>query len=225
MKHLLPSFLPPALRQMSFWRPISLVSCMLLAACAPSLQSSAPLAEVYVLRPSVSAVQVERPLKLQVLPVRVRPGYATDAILRSGPDRTLDVYAASRWPDVLPRVVEGMLVDGLKAAGIGEVLEPLSSARGEALLQVVVRRFDADYSMDPRQPRVHLQFDITLLDRARREVLTSFTVESVVPVAQNRMSVIVAAFEQASGEVLKQLSQALSDPALPRAVPSQPEGV
>ena len=225
MKYVPPSFLLPSRWSSSFWRPISLVVCMFLAACTASLQSSAPRAEVYVLRPIVSAVQVESPFRLQVLPVRVRPGYATDAILRSGPDRTLDVYAASRWPDVLPRVVEGMLVDGLKAAGIGEVLEPLSSARAEALLQVVVRRFDADYSMDPRQPRVHVQLDITLLDRARRDVLTSFTVGSVVPVAQNRMSAIIAAFEQAGSEVLTQLSQALSDPALPRAVASQPEAV
>lgn len=206
-----------------FWRTISLSVCLLLAACTPSLQSSAPRAEVYVLRPLVSVVQVERPLRVQLLPVRVRPGYGTDAILRSGPDRTLDVYAASRWPDVLPRVVEGVLVDGLKAAGIGEVLEPLSSARAELLLQAVVRRFDADYSTDSRQPRVHVLFDITVMDRTRREVLASFPVASVVPVAQNRMSAIVAAFEQATGEVLNQLSRALSEPGRLPTMTAEPE--
>lgn len=200
-------------RRWSKGRLISLIALLGLAACTPSLQSEAPTRDMYVLRPVVTPVVAERPLRLQVLPVRVRPGYASDAILRSGPDRTLDIFAASRWPDALPRVVEGLLVDGLQSAGVGEVLEPLSSARADWLLQVVVRRFDADYSGGERSPQVRVSWDVLVMDRVRREVAVSFSVESTVPATQNRMSPIIAAFEQASADALSQVAQRLADPA------------
>jgi cholesterol transport system auxiliary component len=193
------------------WRAISLVMAFVLAACTPSLQSQAPSPEIYFLRPTLAPVVNERPLQLQILPVRTRPGYASDAILRIGPERTLDIFAASRWPDVLPRVVEGLLVDGLKSAGVGQVLEPLSSGRADRLVQVVVRRFDADYSQTPRQPRVHVSWDVMVLDRVRRDVVMSFTVESMVPATENRMGSIIAAFEQASADALGQTAQRLAD--------------
>lgn len=194
------------------WRLFSLALLGTLTGCTPSLQSKAPSPDVYQLRPVLAQASVERPLRLQVLTVRVRPGYATDDILRSGPDRRLEIFAASRWPDVLPRMIEGLLVDGLKSAGLGEVLEPLSAGRADWLLQGVVRRFDVDYSADPRQPRIHVTLDITVMERARREVVLSFTVASVVPASQNRMGAIITAFELASAEALAQIAQRLADP-------------
>jgi ABC-type uncharacterized transport system auxiliary subunit len=204
------------------WRVISLGLVFVLTACAPSLQSQAPARDIYLLRPSVSQVAPERLLTLQILPVRVRPGYASDAILRLGPERTLDIFAASRWPDVLPRVVEGLLVDGLNAAGLGRVLEPLSSGRADGLVQVVVRRFEADYSSGARLPQVHVIWDVTVLDRARREVAVSFTAESVVPVAENRLGSIIGAFEEATANVLSQSAERLAEPAWRSGIMREP---
>lgn len=187
----------------------SLMSLLWMTGCTPSLQSREPASETYVLRPTVMPLVVQQPLSLQVLPVRARPGYATDSVLRSGPERILTTFAASRWPDALPRMVEGLLVDGLKAAGLGEVLEPLSSARADLLLQAVILRFDADYGAGGREPRIHLALDVTLMGRVRRETIASFTVQSIVPVSQNRMGVIVAGFEQAAADLVTEIARRL----------------
>lgn len=189
---------------------IAWIAALSLTACVSGFESRAPVADVYVLRPSVEAAQSLHDLRVQILPVRVRSGYATDAILRSGPDRTLDVLAASRWPDVLPRMWEGLLVDGLKSAGLGDVLEPLSSARADWLIQVVIRRFDLDET-GSRARAVRIAMDVAVLDRTRRESRLSFAVETQVPVTENRMRVIIAAFEQASGQILADIAQRLGE--------------
>lgn len=187
------------------------VATLSLTACVSGFESRAPVADIYILRPAIEATQSQQGLRMQILPVRVRSGYATDAILRSGPDRTLDVFAASRWPDTVPRMWEGLLVDGLKGAGVGEVLEPLSSARADWLLQVVVRRFDLDET-GSRERAVRVAMDVAVLDRTRRASQLSFSVEAEVPVAENRMRAIIAAFEQASTQILTDIAQRLSEP-------------
>ncbi len=189
---------------------IALIAALSLTACVSGFESRAPVADVYVLRPAIEAAQPPQDLRVQILPVRVRSGYATDAILRSGPGRTLDVLAASRWPDALPRMWEGLLVDGLKSAGVGDVLEPLSSARADWLIQVVIRRFDLDET-GSRERAVRIAMDVAVLDRTRRESRLSFAVEAQVPVAENRMRAIIAAFEQASSLILTDIAKRVGE--------------
>lgn len=189
---------------------IAWIAALSLTACVSGFESRAPVTDVYVLRPTIEASRSLQDLRVQILPVRVRSGYATEAILRSGPDRTLDVLAASRWPDALPRMWEGLLVDGLKSSGFGDVLEPLSSARADWLIQVVIRRFDLDETRSGERA-VRIEMDVTVMDRTRRESRLSFAVEAQVPVIENRMRAIIAAFEQASTQILTDIALRLGE--------------
>lgn len=91
-----------------------------LGACTSMLQSRQPPPVTYVLRPATvatAATSSETTLEsVQVLDVVAYPGLDTDAILLTDvANRKLDVFAASRWPERLPRVLETHIQDALRA--------------------------------------------------------------------------------------------------------------
>ena len=189
----------------------------MLAACGGLLTSREPAPVTYVLRPVAASVAARAggapsptaasaassPVSLQVQRVVVAPGYARDEILLTHPDRRLDQYAASRWPDALPAVVERLAVDALRQHGawsaVHDAAAPLPATQ---LLRLTVRRFDAEYAAAGRAPVVRVVIDATVARRDDRALLDSFTVEASAQASEDRMSAIVAAFEQAAGEAL-----------------------
>lgn len=183
-----------------------------LTGCSGLLGSRAEAPVTYVLRPTVAApaapVAATAP-SLQVQRVVVAPGYSRDEILLTEPDRRLGQYAASRWPDALPAVVERLAVDALRQHGawsaVHDAAAPLSATH---LLRLTVRRFDAEYIALGRAPTVRVVIDATVASRGERALLASFTVETSAVAAEDRMSAIVAAFEQAAGEAMDRLARA-----------------
>jgi ABC-type uncharacterized transport system auxiliary subunit len=75
------------------------------------------------------------------------------------------------------------------------------------LLQLHVRRFEADYTGSETAPVARVVFDCTLGRRQGREVLANFTVSGEVAAPANHLSQVVAAFEQATGTALNALAQ------------------
>ncbi|MFM7707565.1 MAG: ABC-type transport auxiliary lipoprotein family protein, partial [Gammaproteobacteria bacterium] len=145
---------------------------------------------------------------LQVQRVAVAPGYSRDEILLTQPDRRLDVYAASRWPDALPVVVERLVVDALRQHGGWSVVHDAAAPfAADLLLRVTVRRFDAEYTTVGGPPTARVVLDATLARRGDRAVLSAFTAEASSAAAEDRMSAIVAAFERATGEALSELAR------------------
>jgi len=205
---------------------ISLIAMTLLTAGCGSLFSSRAEAPVtYVLRPvfggtpSVAGGAGSPSLDgvvVQVGTVAAAPGYATDAILATLPDRRLDVFAASRWPDALPRVVETLAVQALRTVGVAahDAAAPIAATH---LLRVTVRRFDAEYRAAATAPVARVVLEVEVLRRADRQVVEQFAVEGEAMAGTNRMGVIVAAFEDASAQALSALAGRASE-ALTRNV-------
>lgn len=198
---------------------ISLAAITLLVAGCGSLFASRGVAPVtYVLRPSFDSAQFA--ISAAVSPkagqpiVRVEsaaaPGYATDAILATLPDRRLDIFAASRWPDVLPRVIENLAVQALRTAGIAahEVAAPVASTHS---LRITARRFDAEYRDSATPPMVRIILDVVVLRGADRQVVGQFTVEAEAPAAANRMAPIVTAFEAAAKQALSAVATRVAE--------------
>lgn len=190
---------------------LALVALLASSGCSSLLPSSGAAPVTYVLRPAVvaqasaSAAPVS---SLQVQRVAVAPGYARDEVLLTQPDRRLDVYAASRWPDTLPVVMERLVVDALRQRGAWSVVHDAAAPfAADRLLRVTVRRFDAEYAALGRPPTVRVVLDATLARRGDRAVVSSFTVEAAQAASADRMSAIVAAFEQATGEALDRLAE------------------
>ena len=189
--------------------PAAVLLSLALGGCGSLLSSRTPAPVTYVLRPAVSAMPpaADTAPSMQVQRVASAPGYARDEILLTQPDRRLDVYASSRWPDMLPVVVERLVVDALRRRGAWSVVHDAAAPyAADRLLRVTVRRFDAEYAVAGQPPTVHVVFDATLARRGERAVVAAFTVEGSAVASDDRMSAIVAAFEQASGEALVALA-------------------
>ena len=190
--------------------PLAFLLALALGGCGSLLTSRTPSPVTYVLRPAASAAQpaADAAPSLQVQRVASAPGYARDEILLTQPDRRLDIYASSRWPDTLPVVVERLVVDALRRRGAWSVVHDAAAPyAADRLLRVTVRRFDAEYPAAGRPPTVRVVFDATLARRGERTVVAAFSVEGSAVASEDRMSAIVAAFEQASGEALAALAE------------------
>jgi cholesterol transport system auxiliary component len=195
------------MRRTPFKVALTLTLSASLAGCSGLLGSREPAPVTYVLRPVVASVATSAASaapSLQVQRVVVAPGYARDEILRTEPDRRLGQYAASRWPDALPTVVERLAVDALRQHGawsaVHDAAAPIAATQ---LLRLTVRRFDAEYAALGRAPTVRVVIDATVVRRSDRMLLAAFTVEASAAASEDRMSVIVAAFERAAGEAME----------------------
>lgn len=209
---------------------VAIVVLMLLAAlaltgCGNLLTSRKAPTVTYVLRPAFPTAQevegampsVARPV-VQVIDVVAAPGYAGDAILATRPDRRLDFFAASRWPDGLENVVESLAVEALRRRG-AEAHDAAAPVKSAFTVRLDLRRFDADYRDGAALPVIRIELAAVVGRRADRAVLGTVPVQVAVEASANRMSAIVAAFERAAGEALT----ATADGAL-RVIEAAPAG-
>lgn len=180
-----------------------------LAACSGGLHSDSPAAQVYVLRAAVHPqAELTRPTaSLRVGRPIAGPGLDSDHILLVQSDHRMSYYVASRWPADLPAVVEALTVDSLRTSGAWATVQDSGSAfSSDYLLQIVIRRFEADYAVNPATPEVHVVFDCTVGRRAGREIVASFVAEGSATAAANRLGDVVAAFEEAANKALGDLA-------------------
>jgi cholesterol transport system auxiliary component len=176
-----------------------------LAACSGGLHSDAPATQVYVLRASVHPqAELTRPIaSLHVNRPMAAPGLDSDHILLVQSDHRMSYFVASRWPADLPGVVESLAVDTLRTTGVWTTVQDSGSAfSSDYLLQIVIRRFEADYSVSPSAPQVHVVLDCTVGRHTGREVIAGFVAEGSSTAAANRLGDVVSAFEDASNKAL-----------------------
>jgi cholesterol transport system auxiliary component len=180
-----------------------------LTACSGIFHSSKPATQVYVLRAAIHprsdlthanvSLYVSRPI--------AAPGLDSDHILLVQSDHRMSYYVASRWPAGLPSVVEALVADTLRSSGAWSTVQDSASAfSSDYLLQIAIRRFEADYSVSPGAPEVHVVFDCTVGRRAGREVIDSFVAEGSSTAAANRLGAVVSAFEDAANKALDEIA-------------------
>ena len=195
------------LRQVRKFAAVSLTAA--LAACSGGLHSDSPATQIYVLRaavhlpaeptPPTESLHVSRPM--------AGPGLDSDHILLVQSDHRMNYYVASRWPSDLPTLVESLAVDTLRTTGAWTTVQDSGSAfSSDYLLQIVIRRFEADYSAGAGAPAVHVVLDCTVGRRSGREVIGSFVAEGSSSAAANRLGDVVAAFENAANQALADIA-------------------
>ena len=145
--------------------------------------------------PVAPTVQLPRP--------SADPGLATQLITLVRSDHRMDYYLGSRWAGDLPDVVESLAIDTLRASGAwSAVHESPSPFLADYLLQINIRRFEADYTEGGVAPKVHVVLDCTLARRIGRDLVASFVAEGEAAATENRLSSVVSAFEKAANAAL-----------------------
>lgn len=201
----------------------AIVPLLVLAGCTGLLRSNLPPEQVYYLRAMSSPSERAQPANLSSVRVgRPVPGPGLDSshIMLLESDRRMSFYNASRWPAVLPEVVEEMTVESLRASSSwSDVQSSESSFPADYLLQIRIRRFDADYesssaaSHSSAAPQVQVVLDCTFGRRAGRDVISTFTAEGSAVASANKVSAVVAAFEDAANMALSSVVTHVADAA------------
>jgi ABC-type uncharacterized transport system auxiliary subunit len=123
-------------------------------------------------------------------------------------DHRMNFYIGSRWPAPVADVLEALAVETLRASGAWTSVEDSTSPfPSDYLLQVAVRRFEADYTAGGAFPEVHVTLDCIIGTRAGRDVVATFLASGTALATANRVGDVVSAFEQATGAALGALSQ------------------
>jgi cholesterol transport system auxiliary component len=201
---------------------------MLVSGCSGLLHSEDPPVQIYVLRaavtPNVAAAEQAQaldaartasgasakspPPSLQVPRPQADPGLANELITLVQSDHRMDRYAGSSWPGPLPDVVETLAIDTLRASGgWSAVNDAPSPFTADYLLQINIRRFEADYTGGGDAPKVYVTLDCTIARRLGRELITSFVAEGVADAEENKMSAVIAAFEKAANMAMASMAQ------------------
>jgi ABC-type uncharacterized transport system auxiliary subunit len=139
------------------------------------------------------------------------PGLNSDHIVLVQSDHRMSYYVASRWPAALPELIEAMTVDTLRSSGAWSTVQDSASAfASDFILQIVIRRFEADYTENAGAPDIHIVLDCTVGRRAGREMLASFIAEGSAPAGANRLTDVMSAFEEASNKALTAVAERTS---------------
>lgn len=200
-----------------------LAACAALAAtgCTGLFHSTAPPEQTYLLRapaPPAAAAPAAPPGAALASPaalpsIRVSqpgadPGLNSSRIILVQADHRLNFYSGSRWAGPVPDLVEALTVETLRASGGWQSVQDADSPfPSDYLLRIRVRRFEADYTGGGPAPEVHVVLDCVVGQREGREVLASFIAQGSATAGADRMSAVVAAFEQATDEALSSLAQ------------------
>jgi ABC-type uncharacterized transport system auxiliary subunit len=198
------------------------------AGCTNLFHSDAKPEQTYVLRaPSAAPDGTAAPAagasaappaavlgSLQVAHPDTAPGLDVPHIMLVQADHRMNFFLGSRWPAPLSDVVEALSVETLRASGEWQTVQDSGSPfSAEYLLQISVRRFEADYTAGKSAPQVEVVLDCTLGARRGRELVGSFVAAGSARAGGEHMSEVVAAFETASSAALASLSQQAAEAA------------
>jgi cholesterol transport system auxiliary component len=203
-----------------------LAGVALLGGCSGLFRSTAPPEQTYYLRAPAVAQPAAVPggapagalsdgaagqpaaVSVRVIHPVTAPGLDSPRIMLVQADHRMNFYAGSRWPAALPDMVGALTVETLRGSGDWASVEDAASPfPSDYLLQITVRRFNADYTGGGAAPVVYVTLDCAIGRREGRELVSTFTAAASATAATNRLSEVIAAFEQAASAALSSLSQ------------------
>lgn len=143
-------------------------------------------------------------------------GLDTRRIALSRSPVSLDYFADAEWTERVPQLIQTALVDSFENSGRVAVLGRDSAGlRADFLLRTEIRRFEADYGATAGPPVVRVAIVVRLVRLPAGEIIADTLFAARGPARANTVPDIVAAFDEALGQVLKRIVRwTLASPAL-----------
>lgn len=184
---------------------VALVAVVAVSACAAIELATREPPRLFQLTPK-STFEESLPATDATLAVEVpsaTAGLNTGRIALRPTPTTLEYYAGASWIDVVPIMVQNLLIESLDNTGRVDVLgREVVGVRADYALLTHVREFQAEYEGDgPPDVRVRLQ--VRLVRLPRRISVAATSEEAVVPAESTSLADIVTAFDRAFGDVTK----------------------
>lgn len=120
---------------------------------------------------------------------------------------TLEYYARASWTDNAPAMVQTLLIESFESTGsILAVGREAIGLRPDFILKSDLREFQAIYyDIEGPAPTILVRMNAKLVEMPERRIVTSNTFESKYPAASNSFKDIIAAFDEALGQVIKRI--------------------
>ena len=145
--------------------------------------------------------RIDRQLVIEV-PI-ASEGLDTHRIALRHSPLTLDYYAAARWTERAPRLVQTLLVESFEnTARIVAVARQSTELRADYVLQTELREFQAEYDAGG-PPVVRVRLNAKLIKLPRRVIIASQTTENRVQAPGTAIEQVVLAFDDALGKVMR----------------------
>ena len=196
-----------------------LAAVSLCTACVgDALRSDADAPDRYRLEgPAVEPGGTGLPLAIAIARPRAPSSLDTDRIAVTTPGHGFDYLAGARWADPAPQMIQQFLVGALTAeAHFATAVAAPSRVPADLLLDVELRRFEAAYSNVDAPPTVMVEFGVNLVDPRRGLRVASFRSAASVAAARNDRAAVVAAFEQATEQVVRDAVARIAAAATPK---------
>jgi ABC-type uncharacterized transport system auxiliary subunit len=187
-----------------------LILALSISACSGMTRSDKPATKTWWLEPYVGLNQevLSDSVLLLTTSVVVVPGLDTDRILTLSNEAELNQFAAVRWADNLPELVTSLVNRTLEASGRFEVVSDRAGGASEDCdLQLELREFFARLNSSGHTTGVRVAIEGRY--QCESEEPVSLHLIASIPVHDNRMNIIVAAYQQAMDSVMKELLEKL----------------
>jgi len=181
-----------------------------LGACSGLTESDKPAERSWWLTPYSGELQPASPDSVSsiVVSVSVVPGLDTDRILALSDQSELKPYSGARWVENLPELATSLVSRSLESTGRFKLVSERARADSRPCdLQLEIREFYAN--LDSSGTTSSVQISIIGRSQCESETALPIQLKASVPVHDERMSVIVAAFQRAVDEVMKDLLETL----------------
>jgi cholesterol transport system auxiliary component len=191
-------------------RALPYAAVLALTGCTGLFHSNAVPEQTYYLRAPPVAAPGSGAMRasLRVGHVTAGPGLDTPHIMLVQADHRMNFYTGARWPAPATEVIEALIVETMRGSGQWSSVEDSTSPfPSDYFIQVVVRRFEADYTQSATAPAVQVILDCTIGRREGRDVVGSFVASGSATAEANRQGAVVDAFEQATRTALTALAQ------------------
>ena len=190
----------------AIWRRAALALALGLGACAGIIPGSGPPPDIYTLTPK-STFRADLPGANWQLVIEEPIATATLDTTRIAVSRSptrVDYFAAARWSERAPQMVQTLLVESFENSNrIMAVGREAIGLRSDYNLRTDLREFQAEYYHADGAPRVRVRLNAKIVKQPKRDIIASQTFEHVEPAAGKSMPEIVAAFDVALGKVLR----------------------
>ncbi len=181
-----------------------------LGACSGLTQSDKPAVTTWWLKPLSGEAQTTGPDPVVSISISVTvvPGLDTDRILTLSDDSELKPYAGARWVGNLPELTKSLVSRTLEASGNFEVVSERARAGHKRCdLHLQLRKFFANLNSSGQTHSVQISIHGTY--QCESATLIPIQIKASVPVQDNHMRRIVAAFQQAMDGAMKDLLKTL----------------
>jgi cholesterol transport system auxiliary component len=121
---------------------------------------------------------------------------------------TLEYYAGATWIDVVPVMVQNLLLESLDNTGKVDVLgREVVGVRADYALLTHIREFQAEYDRPSEPPLIRVRLQSRLVRMPRRTSLAATSAEETVRADGTSVAAVVRAFDEAFGKVTKRVTE------------------